>query len=132
MTENRAEDVNQTIKRSHENEVESDTKKLKTEDQPVKRIKKRNFAMMLGYLGKNYYGMQRNPNIPTIEECLIKAMLKAELIDNTAFETIQNINFQRAARTDKGVSAVRQVVSLKLREILPYSNFTLISIKFFS
>lgn len=80
------------------------------------RIKKRNFAMMLGYLGKNYYGMQRNPGINTVEEFLIDALLKANLINDEAFETIQTIHFQRAARTDKGVSAARQVVSLKLRE----------------
>lgn len=118
MSENKAADINQVEKRPHESEPESDAKKLKTDDPPVKRVKKRNFAMMLGYLGKNYYGMQRNPKMLTIEECLIKALLKAELIDSEAFETIQNINFQRAARTDKGVSAVRQVVSLKLRKIL--------------
>lgn len=118
MAENVAVDINQTEKRPHENEIETDVKKLKTDDPPVKRIKKRNFAMLLGYLGKNYYGMQRNPDKLTIEECLIKAMLKAELINHEAFETIQSINFQRAARTDKGVSAIRQVVSLKLRKFL--------------
>ncbi|XP_033209333.1 tRNA pseudouridine synthase A isoform X2 [Belonocnema kinseyi] len=80
------------------------------------RIKKRNFAMMLGYLGKNYYGMQRNPGMDTIEESLINALLKADLINSEAFDVIQTIQFQRAARTDKGVSAARQVVSLKLPE----------------
>lgn len=81
------------------------------------RIKKRNFAMMLGYLGKNYYGMQRNPGMDTVEESLINALLKADLINSEAFDVIQTIQFQRAARTDKGVSAARQVVSLKLRKI---------------
>lgn len=88
-----------------------DEKKQKTE-----RIKKRNFALMMGYLGKDYYGMQRNPHVKTIEEDLIGALFKAKLIDDDAFETIQNANFQRAARTDKGVSATRQVCSVKLAE----------------
>lgn len=59
----------------------------------------------------------RNPHSRTIEEDLIAALLKAELITQEAFDQIQNIQFQRAARTDKGVSAVRQIVSLKLREL---------------
>ena len=93
---------------------ENSVKKQKVEGEV--RIKKRNFAMMLGYLGKNYYGMQRNPGMDTVEESLINALLKANLINSEAFDVIQTIQFQRAARTDKGVSAARQVVSLKLRK----------------
>lgn len=95
----------------------------------VDRIKKKKVVMLLGYLGKNYYGMQRNPGMKTIEEDLIQALLKAKLINDEAFETIQTIQFQRAARTDKGVSAARQVVSLKLREkdIICYSYKTFVS-----
>lgn len=93
---------------------ESVTKKLKLDAEY--RVKKKKVAMLLGYLGKNYYGMQRNPGMKTIEEDLIQALLKAKLISDLAFETIQTIQFQRAARTDKGVSAARQVVSLKLPE----------------
>lgn len=81
------------------------------------KVKKRKVAMLLGYLGKNYYGMQRNPGMKTIEEDLIQALFKAKLINDEALETIQTIQFQRAARTDKGVSAARQVVSLKLRKM---------------
>ncbi|XP_046431478.1 tRNA pseudouridine synthase A [Neodiprion fabricii] len=93
---------------------DSDNKKQKLDN--ADRVKKRKVAMLLGYLGKNYYGMQRNPQMKTIEEDLIQALLQAKLINDEAFETIQTIQFQRAARTDKGVSAVRQVVSLKLPE----------------
>ncbi|XP_046750450.1 tRNA pseudouridine synthase A isoform X2 [Diprion similis] len=91
-----------------------DNKKQKLDN--VDRVKKRKVAMLLGYMGKNYYGMQRNPQMKTIEEDLIQALLQAKLINDEAFETIQTIQFQRAARTDKGVSAARQVVSLKLPE----------------
>lgn len=58
----------------------------------------------------------RNPEMKTIEEDLLTALLKAKLITDEAFAQVQTIQFQRAARTDKGVSAARQVVSLKLRE----------------
>ncbi|XP_077266936.1 pseudouridine synthase 1 [Temnothorax americanus] len=87
-----------------------------TEAEMVQRIKRKNHAMLMGYVGKDYYGMQRNPGMKTIEEDLISALLKADLITAEQFENIRAINFQRAARTDKGVSAIRQVVSLKLPE----------------
>ncbi|XP_015598839.1 tRNA pseudouridine synthase A isoform X2 [Cephus cinctus] len=82
----------------------------------TERVKKKNYAILLGYLGKGYFGMQRNPGMKTIEEDLINALFKANLINEEAFKTIQTIQFQRAARTDKGVSAARQIVSLKLPE----------------
>jgi len=59
------------------------------------------------YVGKNYYGMQRNPGMKTIEEDLITALLKADLITAVQFENVRAINFQRAARIDKGISAIR-------------------------
>lgn len=62
----------------------------------------------------------------TIEEDLLSALLKANLITEESFAQIQTIQFQRAARTDKGVSAARQVVSLKLRELLYYIVFFLL------
>lgn len=89
----------------------------KTETETIQRIKRKNHAMLLGYIGKDYYGMQRNPGMKTIEEELITALLKADLITAVQFENVRTINFQRAARTDKGVSAIRQIVSLKLRKI---------------
>lgn len=51
----------------------------------------------------------------TIEEEIFKALLKTGLITEEAFNQIQTVQYQRAARTDKGVSAARQVVSIKLR-----------------
>lgn len=113
------EDVQETNKRPLEEVTnESEAKKVKFE-----RIKKKNYAFMLGYLGKDYYGMQRNPKMRTIEEDLITAMFKAKLIDEEAFGTIQYTNFQRAARTDKGVSATRQICSAKLRKDINFFKF---------
>ncbi|KRT81539.1 hypothetical protein AMK59_6074, partial [Oryctes borbonicus] len=54
----------------------------------------------------------------TIEEELFKVLLTTDLITEEAFNQIQTIHFQRAARTDKGVSAARQVVSIKLPEVI--------------
>lgn len=84
---------------------------------PEDKIKRRKYLVVLGYAGANYIGMQRNPGVNTIEEELLKAMLKNNLITEDAFQQPQYTHFQRAARTDKGVSAARQCISLKLRKL---------------
>lgn len=58
----------------------------------------------------------RNPGVKTIEEDLFKALWEAKYIAEEDFNNQQNARFQRSSRTDKGVSAARQVVSLKLRQ----------------
>lgn len=100
-------------------EINVKVQKVETdaEVEKLQRIKRKNHAILLGYLGKDYYGMQRNPGMKTIEEDLVVALLKADLITEEHFKDIRSIKFQRAARTDKGVSAIRQIVSLKLRKI---------------
>lgn len=83
---------------------------------PADRIKRKKSVILLSYCGANYYGMQRNPGMQTIEEELFKAMLKHKWITEDSFDQVQIACFQRAARTDKGVSAARQVCSVKLRK----------------
>ncbi|XP_042222989.1 tRNA pseudouridine synthase A-like isoform X2 [Homarus americanus] len=83
------------------------------------RRKRRKYALLLSYSGKGYLGMQRNPGYRTIEDDLLTAMLRADLITDEGCTCPQMFHFQRAARTDKGVSAARQVVSLKLPEDVP-------------
>lgn len=84
---------------------------------PEDRIKRKKCCLLLGYSGANYFGMQRNPDMKTIEEELLLAMLKHKWITEESFKQPQMAHFQRAARTDKGVSAARQCVSMKLRMI---------------
>lgn len=76
------------------------------------------FCMLLGYSGGNYVGMQmqRNAYSNTIEEYLLKALLKNEWMTKKAYKHPHTIEFQRASRTDKGVSAARQCCSLLLRK----------------
>ena len=50
----------------------------------------------------------------TIEEDLLVALKKIDVINDEEFRKQQLVNFQRAARTDKGVSAIRQVVNLSM------------------
>lgn len=91
--------------------------------QKKNNVKRKMFVMLLGYLGKNYSGMQINRGIKTVEGSLLSALLKADFITNDQFEDLKEIRFQRAARTDKGVSAVRQIVSLQLRKYYIISLF---------
>lgn len=83
---------------------------------PADRVKRKKCCLLIGYSGVNYFGMQRNPEMKTIEEDLLAAMLKTNWITEDGYKQAQTIQFQRAARTDKGVSAARQCVSLKLRK----------------
>lgn len=61
------------------------------------------------------YFFFRNKGTKTVEEELLLALKSNKLITDEGFEQIQTMQFQRAARTDKGVSALRQIISLLLR-----------------
>lgn len=89
-----------------------------TEDE--KKYPKKKVALLLTYSGKGYYGMQRNPGtseFKTIEGDLVSALVKSGCIPENHGDEMKKMSFQRCARTDKGVSAAGQVVSLKLRLI---------------
>ena len=100
--------------------AENESSDVSTEAQEAtvqrsKYINKRHkFALLLSYCGFGYYGLQRNPGYKTIEEEVLKALLKTHNITEEDYERISNLHFQRAARTDKGVSAAVQVLSLRL------------------
>ncbi|KAH7099003.1 pseudouridine synthase [Auriculariales sp. MPI-PUGE-AT-0066] len=73
---------------------------------PSTRLPKRRCAIMMGYSGAGYHGMQyhmNDPHLVTIEWTLWQALITCGLVA-----------FQRAARTDKGVSALGNVVSASL------------------
>ena len=56
----------------------------------------------------------RNPGVPTIENELFQALAKAQAIPDNLKVSPDKLWFDRCARTDRGVSAARQVVSLKI------------------
>lgn len=108
-------------KRSNDDEsVNEPNKKLRTDSDgdTAVRLKKYKYALLLGYNGRNYHGMQLNKDISTIELQLMQAFLNAGYITEDEAKEPYRFKFQRAARTDKTVSAVRQVVSLLLRKLL--------------
>lgn len=88
-------------------------KVLKPEPEP-KEDRKRKVALLIAYNGKGYYGLQINPGLPTVEADICKALLNVGVIPQDHHDHMQKMSFQRAARTDKGVSAVSNVLSLKM------------------
>nr|CCC93475.1 conserved hypothetical protein [Trypanosoma congolense IL3000] len=86
---------------------------------------KRKVAIIFGYIGERYCGLQWNhlPNYPTVEEELLRALHRTNMIseENYSQEKVQQkLNWERASRTDKGVHALRNVISLNL--MLPHAK----------
>ena len=91
----------------------------------------RYIALKFAYLGQRYNGLEYHTNndtpLPTIEEELWKALNKARLIfptPNTGLgdEEVnwEGCEYSKCGRTDKGVSAFGQVVSLRVRSNRPF------------
>ncbi|KAJ4964676.1 hypothetical protein NE237_016525 [Protea cynaroides] len=75
------------------------------------RFKRRKVAIFLAYCGVGYQGMQRNPGAKTIEGDLEQALSLSGAISEADRWKPPRYDWARSARTDKGVSAVGQVVS---------------------
>ncbi|KFQ32507.1 tRNA pseudouridine(38/39) synthase, partial [Merops nubicus] len=75
---------------------------------------RRHVALRIAYLGWGYQGFASQENTSnTIEEKLFQALTKTRLVASR-----QTSNYHRCGRTDKGVSAFGQVISLHLRSSL--------------
>lgn len=76
-------------------------------------VPKRKVFLLFGYRGTGYFGMQRQVSgVPTIEEDLLIALRDTGAITQDMYINPTKAGFQRAARTDKGVHALRQVRSV--------------------
>ncbi|PVH16491.1 tRNA pseudouridine(38-40) synthase [Candidozyma duobushaemuli] len=99
-------------------ECSKSTGKPKQKHFDFSKFNTRFIALRFAYMGWNYNGLnfQYDPTpLPTVEEAILEAMKKAKLImdaDPAACE------FSRCGRTDKGVSALNQVISLRVRSNL--------------
>ncbi|XP_059485326.1 pseudouridylate synthase 1 homolog [Neocloeon triangulifer] len=78
------------------------------------KYRRKKVALLMGYSGEGFHGMQRNMDMRTIEGEFFKALHKADLAREEECNEPWKIKFQRASRTDKNVSAAKQVVSLSL------------------
>ncbi|KAI8976535.1 pseudouridine synthase [Pilobolus umbonatus] len=79
------------------------------------RIPKKKVALMLGYNGAGFQGLQINPKAHTIEGVVFDALCRAGAISLANQDDPKKSNWMRSARTDKGVSAAGNVISLKMQ-----------------
>ncbi|KRX16280.1 tRNA pseudouridine synthase A, mitochondrial [Trichinella nelsoni] len=102
-------ELNNQKRQKLENDEET-RKIMKAEPTETVRIKRYKYAI--------------NPNVPTVEKYIMEALQKLNLI--TVDQVVQPslFKFQRAARTDKGVSAIKQICSLLLPTIEGKENDT--------
>lgn len=118
-------------------ELEAENKRLKTRIAEMEPHKQKNlrlpnqqkieelfqkfvikkFAFKVCYLGFSYDGMayQKLNDDNTVEAFIFKALHTMSLIKNP----VPTEDYTRAGRTDKGVSAMGNVISLKLRSNTP-------------
>jgi tRNA pseudouridine38-40 synthase len=81
-------------------------------------IERRTIALLFGYLGSNYQGLQINPRAHTVEAVLYVALCRAGVIEadaDTDAPDLAAVGWQRTARTDKGVHAAGGIVSFRAR-----------------
>lgn len=78
-------------------------------------VVKKKVALLIGYDGANYHGIQKNSGVETVSDALERALHAAGAISDDNFGSLEKIKWQAAARTDRGVSAVGNLVSAKLQ-----------------
>lgn len=78
------------------------------------RRPKKKVAVYIGYAGTGYHGMQINHGEKTIEGDLFAAFVAAGAISKANADDPRKSSFMRCARTDKGVHAAGNLISLKL------------------
>jgi len=78
--------------------------------------KKQKIAILLSYSGRDYYGLQHNPGDEdhvTIEWKLFEALVAAKVVYSNILQERKKCSYTSCSRTDKGVSAIGNVASLK-------------------
>lgn len=86
----------------------------KEEIEAQEKKPKRKVAVMIGYSGTGYKGMQLNHHEKTIEGDLFSAFVAAGAISRANADDPKKSSLIRCARTDKGVHAAGNLISLKL------------------
>lgn len=91
------------------------TKKRKIgEDRVSRHFTKKKMGLFFGYKGTRFSGLQINPDVLSIEQVLEEAIYKAGGISEDNHGDLKKVSWNRAARTDKGVHALANVVALKM------------------
>ena len=98
-----------------------DTKVARTDDKdeeestaPAARLAKRKVAIFFGYCGTDYSGLQVNPGVKTIEGDIFDAFCRAGAVSKENAVNPNKVGLRRAARTDRGVHAAGNLLTLKV------------------
>lgn len=108
-------DFKEFVSRTRRTEWEGDGKSLKDSEQLLDG-QKRKIAILLSYSGRLYHGLQHNPGddtVDTIEKRVFEAMVKAKVVYSNVLQDRKRCGYTSCSRTDKGVSAIGNVASLK-------------------
>ncbi|OAX41510.1 pseudouridine synthase [Rhizopogon vinicolor AM-OR11-026] len=91
------------------------------EDQGPKtpRLPKKQSALLIGFCGTGCNGMQIQPDVRTIEGVLFDALVRAGAVSKDNADDPVKVSLGRAARTDAGVHAAGNLVSMKLITAIP-------------
>ena len=115
MEEKKIEKKEEKAENTQKNESTQKTEKTQKKPEKIK-FPKRKYAIIHGYFGQNYSGNTKNPGVKTVEEELENALYKEKFISECNYNNLSKIDWMRASRTDKGVSAIMNVVSAKLHK----------------
>ncbi|KAJ7509764.1 pseudouridine synthase [Mycena galericulata] len=107
-------------RRSTRNEEDLEAGAAEASGEPkAPRLPKRMCALLIGFCGSGYSGMQIQQNAKTIENVLFDAMVRAGAVSQDNADDPVKVNIARAARTDAGVHAAGNIVSLKMITSVP-------------
>ena len=116
------------LKRGAPDDGERSAKQPRLEGEAeVDRVPKRMCALLIGYRGTRYCGLQINPDVLTVEQVVLDALMRAEYIPPSAPGDLHKYSWQRASRTDKGVHAARNVLSVRLRAPKDLADETIVT-----
>nr|ODN89350.1 tRNA pseudouridine(38-40) synthase [Cryptococcus depauperatus CBS 7855] len=102
----------------------------KPEGEKVQRLPKKRCAVLIGYCGTGYQGMQIQDHTErTIEGEIFSALVKAGAVSSDNAVDARKVDIARAARTDAGVHAAGNAISIKIitHPPLPEQHKTLAS-----
>ncbi|KAI8990212.1 pseudouridine synthase [Pilobolus umbonatus] len=93
----------------------SKRERMKNKQRPfdMSKYTQRKIALRIAYIGWDYIGFATQHDeerVPTVEGKLFKALVDCKLITS-----IEESDYTRCGRTDRGVSALGQVIALKVR-----------------
>eukprot|EP01054_Gregarina_sp_Poly1_P001337 Gregarina_sp_Poly_1__1336@NODE_132_length_13232_cov_209_776377_g118_i0_p1_GENE_NODE_132_length_13232_cov_209_776377_g118_i0NODE_132_length_13232_cov_209_776377_g118_i0_p1_ORF_typecomplete_len615_score85_00PseudoU_synth_1/PF01416_20/0_068PseudoU_synth_1/PF01416_20/2e12HTH_IclR/PF09339_10/0_0081Sigma54_DBD/PF04552_13/1_4e02Sigma54_DBD/PF04552_13/0_6_NODE_132_length_13232_cov_209_776377_g118_i069008744 len=90
----------------------------RTEHGEKSKVPKKKYALIFGYRGTNYHGLQKQvedeENIKTVEGVLQEALRSINAISEAQLADPVKLHWARVGRTDRGVHAACQVICAKL------------------